>query len=170
MPQGQPPPAKKKKEEKKNTRTCQVVLMKMYGSRCVFRKTAIFIRLAENLPNILWWSLWEKNLKENECVYMYTWIILLYSRNITTLQTNYTSVKLKKKRKICWKLTIARSFWRKLEIWVQCVDLKVISIQIAIKALGMRSLMKSCNRHRRNWHKQLCDLLTTRKCSLITFN
>ena len=32
------------------------------------------------LPNILW-NMWEKNLKENECVYVYNWITLLYSRN-----------------------------------------------------------------------------------------
>ena len=25
--------------------------------------------------------MWEKNLKENECEYMYNWITLLYSRN-----------------------------------------------------------------------------------------
>ena len=34
-----------------------------------------------SLPSILWWSMWEKNLKENGCVYMYNWITLLYSRN-----------------------------------------------------------------------------------------
>ena len=33
------------------------------------------------LPNILWWSLREKNLKKNGCVYMYNWITLLFSRN-----------------------------------------------------------------------------------------
>ena len=33
------------------------------------------------LSNILWLSIWEKNLKENGCVYMYNWITLLYSRN-----------------------------------------------------------------------------------------
>ena len=31
-------------------------------------------------PNILWWSIWEKNRKKNGCVYMYNWITLLYSR------------------------------------------------------------------------------------------
>ena len=33
------------------------------------------------LLDILWWSMWEKNPKENGCVYMYNWITLLYRRN-----------------------------------------------------------------------------------------
>ena len=33
------------------------------------------------LPNIMWWSIWEKILKKNGCVYLYNWITLLYSRN-----------------------------------------------------------------------------------------
>ena len=33
------------------------------------------------LCNILWYSIWEDNLKEYGCVYMYDWITLLYSRN-----------------------------------------------------------------------------------------
>jgi len=38
-------------------------------------------RAQRTLPNILWSSVWEKNVKENGCVYMYNWITLLYSRN-----------------------------------------------------------------------------------------
>ena len=37
------------------------------------------------LPNILWQSMWEKNLKNNGCVFMYNWITLLYSRNYRKL-------------------------------------------------------------------------------------
>ena len=43
-------------------------------------------RIAQGtLLGILWWSIWEKNLKKNRCVYMYNWITLLYRRNFTTL-------------------------------------------------------------------------------------
>lgn len=46
------------------------------------------------LPSILWWSMWEKNLQENRCVYRHHWITLLCSRNITNLWINSTSIGL----------------------------------------------------------------------------
>ena len=33
------------------------------------------------LPSIPWSSIWEKNLRENECVSMGDWVTLSYSRN-----------------------------------------------------------------------------------------
>ena len=33
------------------------------------------------LPSVLWSFMWEKNLTENEYVYMYDWVTWLYSRN-----------------------------------------------------------------------------------------
>ena len=54
------------------------------------------------LPNILWYSIWEKNLRENGCVDTYDWITRLYSRNDYNLVNqqyfNKTSKKWKKKR------------------------------------------------------------------------
>ena len=53
------------------------------------------------LPNILWWSMWEKNLKENGCVSMYNWITLLYSRNYNNLVIQQYFIKtLKNEKKI----------------------------------------------------------------------
>ena len=53
------------------------------------------------LSNILWGSIWEKNLKGNGCVYMRSWITLLYSRNyynlINQLYFNKTFENEKKK-------------------------------------------------------------------------
>ena len=55
------------------------------------------------LLNTLWWSMWEKNMKENGCVYMYNWIALLYSKNyhklVNQLYFNKTSKNEKKKKK-----------------------------------------------------------------------
>ena len=42
------------------------------GTCCIAQRT---------LPNILWWSMWKKNLKENGCMYLYNWTTLVYSRN-----------------------------------------------------------------------------------------
>ena len=42
--------------------------------------------------------MWEKNLKENECIYVYNWIIC-YTAETITLEINYTSIKLLKKEK-----------------------------------------------------------------------
>ena len=61
------------------------------GNCCIAQRT---------LPNILWYSTWEKNLKENGCLFMYDWITLLYSRNyhnpVNQQHFNKTNLKIKK--------------------------------------------------------------------------
>ena len=53
------------------------------------------------LPNVLWWFMWEKNLRKNGYVYMYNWITVLYSRNykdtVSQLHFNKTFKNEKKK-------------------------------------------------------------------------
>ena len=55
------------------------------------------------VPNIQWQSMWEKNLKENVCMYMHNWITLLYSRNyydlVNQLYVNKTLKKEKRREK-----------------------------------------------------------------------
>ena len=46
------------------------------------------------LPNILWCSILEKNLKKNGCVYMHNGIILLCSRNYHNIVNQLYSIKL----------------------------------------------------------------------------
>ena len=54
------------------------------------------------LSNILWQSMEEKSLEENECVCMYNWITFLYSRKYhnleNELQQNFKKWKKKKKK------------------------------------------------------------------------
>ena len=47
----------------------------------VEREVSHFSVYIKPLPNILWWSIWEKNLKKNGYMYMYNWITLLYIWN-----------------------------------------------------------------------------------------
>ena len=70
------------------------------------------------LPSILWSSMWEKNLNENRCVSMYTWITLSYSRNyynlVNQLYFNKTSksekkITVGKKRKLLWNISACLS-------------------------------------------------------------
>ena len=44
----------------------------LMGTCCIVQGT---------LPNVLWWSMWGKNLKKNGCMYVYNWITLFYIRN-----------------------------------------------------------------------------------------
>ena len=67
------------------------------------------------LPNLLWLSMWEKNLKETWSVYMFNWITLLYIRNDHNIvnqlyfnKINYTSIKNLKIKK-----TIFQQFGKK---------------------------------------------------------
>ena len=41
------------------------------------------------LLNILWQAIWEKNLKNNGCVYMFNWFNLLYGRNYHIINQLY---------------------------------------------------------------------------------
>ena len=51
------------------------------------------------LPNILWCSVWEENLKEKGGEYIGHWITLLYRRDDPTLSIHSTSIKLEKMKK-----------------------------------------------------------------------
>ena len=62
------------------------------------------------LPNFLWWSVWEMNLKENGWVYKFNCITLLYSGNYHNIlnqlyfnKTLKTDIKRSKTiQQICW--------------------------------------------------------------------
>jgi len=43
------------------------------------------------LLKALWWPEWEGSPEERECMYMYGWIILLYSRNYNTVKQLYSN-------------------------------------------------------------------------------
>ena len=62
------------------------------GTCCIAQRT---------LSNILWSSMWAKNLKENGCVYMCNWIMLSYCRYYHNLVNQWhfnKTLKMKKKR------------------------------------------------------------------------
>ena len=63
------------------------------GTCCITQRT---------LHNILWWSIWENNLKNNGCLYMYSWITLLYSKNYHNIVNQLHFKKnFKKWKKFC---------------------------------------------------------------------
>ena len=57
----------------------------------------------ETLLNALWWPIWEKNLKKGECVYIYNWFTLLYSKNKQHCKLTILQWKLIKINKLNWE-------------------------------------------------------------------
>ena len=73
-------------------------------------------------PSMLWSSVWEKNLKEKGCGYMYNGITFLYSRNIHSIvnQLYFNKTwKMKKKKKFSiqrvWNSGKGTGYWTRLE-------------------------------------------------------
>ena len=91
------------------------------GTCCVAQRT---------LPSNLWWSTWEKTLRENGYVYMHDWITLQYSRHYNDLVIQlYFNKLIKKERKKRLGLSVPK-------VANICIDIK-IQIIVNFKKLSI---------------------------------